>query len=139
MAKVRTVVSVYMGGIEETIDNFAGFYMGIAFIGTIVFVVLFFADTSTIGGGLYSEARVLRNFTYLELAMASLFSSFFFYAALRGIAEAIRLLKKIAGLPYSGRTSKPTHPSTENLCPACDRALPLQAPRCPNCGETIEW
>lgn len=57
---------------------------------------------------------------------------------LRFCAEAVRLLKKLAGVPYSGQITRPSSAGTALSCSACRQRVERQDSACPHCSAKFE-
>lgn len=105
------------GGLEASLDAASIFVFFIGFVSAIAFVGIFHL------GGLVASIGIL-------------FISFVAYLLFRSLAEIIRLLKKSAGIPFSGKISQGTLYSVFS-CSECNAIL-HSGLRCDSCGAKID-
>jgi hypothetical protein len=111
-------------GLESTVDFWATVLLLLGII-TSFFIVLI---------GIFAGARpfwfVLLLATFAALSMAVV------WVVLRGLAEIIRLLKKIAGLQYSGEITGTEMSHQFYACSNCGQMLHSET-TCDTCGAKI--
>lgn len=122
----------HSGGIETSIDFLAGVLLGVDLvIAFLQFMFSMFASSSgspVSAGGAFLLGLLSSGLTIL--------AGFVVWILLRALAEIIRLLKKIAGLRYSGNISGARDTEVFWACSNCGQMLHSEN-RCDSCGATI--
>ncbi|MFO0939710.1 MAG: hypothetical protein U0930_02975 [Pirellulales bacterium] len=115
-------------GIESTIDLLAGVLLAIDLV--IAFLQFMFSmfAAGQVSGGAFLIGVLSSGLTAL--------AGFVVWILFRALAEIIRLLKKIAGLGYSGNISANRNIEVFWACSNCGQMLHSET-RCDSCGATI--
>ena len=120
--RVRKKSGATLGGLEQLLDTLAN--------------ALFIVGLLIAGGQLLLLAiRPIMLLAALSSALTAL-SALISWAVFRFMAEVIRLLKKIAGLPYSGELTGGTYQDTYDACSLCGSRLYSQT-RCDHCDARV--
>ena len=110
-------------GIEDSLDTVA----------TVITVVGILTATVIVGTGLSEEigtgGKTIATWFYGAEVVAV---AVVFRLLLRALAEIIRLLKKSAGVPFSGKISQPGI-SQVQVCSKCQTEMAGEPRSCPNC------
>jgi len=115
----------YSGGMEDTLESVGGIFLFLGIAGgilAIIAAIVAFNDNET-GAGV----------NLLCIGFASIFVSAVNRILFIAGAEAIRLLKKLSGLKFSGNITQPT---TSNIykCSACGTSVSEFSEQCYSCG-----
>lgn len=108
------------GGMEGTLEDFCRVILWLSVISAACLVFAFI-----------NEQRAV----FVMAAVASIIQGIFFYIVFRAGAEVIRLLKKLAGLPFSGEISKPWE---IYHCSECQQSIDNYQSSCPKCGAKFQ-
>ena len=144
--KIKKVVG-YSSGREATLSGLAGLYLflGSAALVACVLVSGFWTKQSPYDG--WGENGV--SWFWIVAGVIGFFQGLVAYIVLNGIADTLRVAKKIAGLPYYGTISGCESGTTVEVCSECGREIgdyrPIdwdeirageagrQKDRCPHC------
>lgn len=124
------------GGIESRISSLAVWFYFFACLFFAGSLIVFFATSTEVESG-YLHSSVVYNWTILIGGVLGFISCLFFGAVSNVAANHIRLLKKIAGVSYSGEVS-PTGSSTITYCSKCGKGCLSGQAKCHSCYEKFE-
>lgn len=128
--------NVYSGGIEGHLNALSIWLCVVGIASFIGYVILFFAETSTVEIG-YLNSRTVYNWSLLGNAVEFLLIGLFFGIISSALANLIRLQKKAQGMPFSGKISEPSVDALR-CCSQCGTpAYPGQT-RCHHCHEDFQ-
>lgn len=117
------------GGVESHLDDLA---VGILIASIILSAVcVYIAVTEPVKSSGQIEI-------YIIGALAIFGQGFFFWVLFKAASEIIRLLKKIAGLPYAGKLSETKGEGKDCFCADCGSPISVQDKYCTQCGEALE-
>jgi hypothetical protein len=119
----------YQGGIEDKLENVGGVFFILGIIGGIVSFILAF--------GVFEAERDGVKAGLVCVGALAVFGGYINQVLLKAIAEIIRLLKKIAGMKFSGEITQP-EASTYDKCSTCDSPVNETDEICPSCGAKFE-
>ncbi len=117
------------GGIEGMLNGVGIFYLVISIIGFVACIILSQSETIKQTG--------LSSF-WIGLGIGVIAQGIIFWILFEAGAEAIRLLKKLNGLPYGGKISETYGIGTEYTCTECGTPVAPNANFCTNCGVSFE-
>lgn len=117
------------GGLEATVSGLGTILLLLSIVGSLTVLLAstnaFFDDSANNG---FPAVWVI-------VAMAALFQGIVAFVILRALAEVVRLLKKVAGVPYGGRISTPR---SEIVCSDCHTPVEAWRSKCRNCMADFE-
>ena len=117
------------GGVESKLEGVATLYLVLSIIGLLACVVISQGDAVKSGG--------LSSF-WIGLGVAALLQGIVFWILFEAGAEVIRLLKKIAGLPYAGRISETDGGGESFSCSDCGAPVSVIDKFCTQCGSKLD-
>lgn len=120
---------VHTGGIESKLDGVAIFYIFISIIALIACIVVSQSDASQKTG-----FSVL----WIAIGIGALAQGVIAWILFQAGAEAIRLLKKLNGLPYAGVISETKGSEEYFECTDCHTRVSSDANVCPKCGAKFD-
>ena len=114
---------IHFGGTESRLSILASVFLGLGIIGCLVGLVV----------GLTQESL----WVAVVGGAGALLHGLLMWALLGASADAIRLLKKLNGLPYAGDVS-PTTPVDSWACSACGARVQELQGHCGRCGKSLD-
>ena len=118
------------GGVESKLEGVATLYLVLSIIGLLASIFISQGDAVKNGG--FSSSF------WIGLGVAALLQGIVFWILFEAGAEVIRLLKKIAGLPYAGRISQTDGDSESFSCSDCGAPVSVIDKFCTQCGSKLD-
>ena len=127
---IEEKVKTYSGGMEDTLEDVGGIFLFLGLLGgiaAIIMGVIAFNNSDHDETGIGVDLLCIGFISILAGAVNRIF--------LRAGAEMIRLLKKIAGLKFSGKITEPVASNDSFYkCSACKEPAYSWSEECTSCG-----
>ena len=128
--RIRTQTGL-QGGVEGGLSGLGNILFGLGIVGGIASFI--FSGFATINNAYDSWGENGLSPAWIAVALTSVVHGIAAFYLFGGFAEVIRLLKKMAGLPFGGQISEP-EPLIKLLCSECKAVAESYDEKCTKCG-----
>lgn len=123
--KIKKVVG-YSGGRESTLSGLAGVYLFTGILWLILGVIVSGYWTKQSPYDSWAENGV--SWFWIAGGITALFHGLVAFLVLKSVADTLRIVKKIAGMPHGGNIGGLAEPTERFVCSDCGRELIEEVP-----------